>query len=528
MNTIKKRKSSYFTATDEFCGAGGTTTGAKQAGLEVKMAMNHWALAIETHNTNHQDVDHDCRDISASDPRRYPTTDFLLASPECTNHSLAKGQKRKHNGTGDLFDTSPEAPENVRSRATMWDVPRFTEYHHYEIIIVENVVDARRWVMWDAWLMAMHALGYLHKCVYLNSMFAHPTPQSRDRMYVVFWKKGNKAPDLDIRPAAFCIRCAKEVQAVQSWKRPDKQWGKYGKNGQYVYRCPHCIEEVVPYYYAAFNAIDWSIQAERIGDRAKPLKPRTLERIQYGLDKYGRQPLMINQRRNIGVARRVRGAIDDPLQTQTTEQNFSVIDPGFFQKNYGGNKSALNFGQPLGSITTSDSHSIISPALVQLGHGQAGPCRVSGAADPMPTQTTAQTVGIASPGFIAEMYGTSRAGSLEDALMCVTAGGVNHALIDTRAFLAYYYGTMNASGMDDPANTVTTVDRAGLVEAAKNLRIEDCTFRMLQPHEIQGAMAFPSDYIVLGTKREQIKQLGNAVTPPASRDLCSRCIESLL
>ncbi|MBL7859520.1 MAG: hypothetical protein JNJ65_00065 [Cyclobacteriaceae bacterium] len=47
-----------------------------------------------------------------------------------------------------------------RSRATMWDVPRFAEYHSYEIIIVENVVDARYWVQRGAWLLAMHLLGY--------------------------------------------------------------------------------------------------------------------------------------------------------------------------------------------------------------------------------------------------------------------------------------------------------------------------------------------------------------------------------
>jgi site-specific DNA-cytosine methylase len=90
------------------------------------------------------------------------------------------------------------------------------------LIIVENVVDARLWVMWDAWLHAMDSLGYNHKAVYLNSMHAWPTPQSRDRMYVVFWKKGNRAPNLDFTPAAYCQRCEKNVQAIQSWKNPNR------------------------------------------------------------------------------------------------------------------------------------------------------------------------------------------------------------------------------------------------------------------------------------------------------------------
>ena len=42
---------------------------------------------------------------------------------------------------------------------------------------------------------------------------------------------------------------------------------------------------------------------------------------------------------------------------------------------------------------------------------------------------------------------------------------------------------------------------------------------MLEPHKITAGMAFPKDYIMTGNKREQVKQAGNAVTPPAARDL---------
>jgi site-specific DNA-cytosine methylase len=49
--------------------------------------------------------------------------------------------------------------------------------------------------------------------------------------------------------------------------------------------------------------------------------------------------------------------------------------------------------------------------------------------------------------------------------------------------------------------------------------VDDCSFRMLEPHEIQAAMAFHGDYRVLGNRRERVKQLGNAVTPPAAEFL---------
>lgn len=123
-------KNSYITVTDQFCGAGGSSQGARKIleplGGEVKLALNHWKLAIETHNTNFPDTLHDCTDVSACDPRRYPSTDILITSPECTNHSLAKGQKTVK-AQLDLFDKGKLDPAAERSRATMWDVVRFAE-----------------------------------------------------------------------------------------------------------------------------------------------------------------------------------------------------------------------------------------------------------------------------------------------------------------------------------------------------------------------------------------------------------------
>lgn len=40
-----------LTVTDLFCGAGGSSSGLKEAGFKVVIAANHWALAIESHQT---------------------------------------------------------------------------------------------------------------------------------------------------------------------------------------------------------------------------------------------------------------------------------------------------------------------------------------------------------------------------------------------------------------------------------------------------------------------------------------------
>lgn len=177
------RKPSFLSATDLFCGAGGSSIGAELSGVQLAMGINHWVRAIETHSANFPSADHDCRDVSDQHPSRYPSTHLLLASPECTNYSQAKGRKR-HAVRGQLgldgIEPLPVEAEE-RSRATMWDVVRFAEHHGYEAIVVENVVDAWDWALLPAWFAAMEALGYEHRALFLNSMFFDGVPQSRER-----------------------------------------------------------------------------------------------------------------------------------------------------------------------------------------------------------------------------------------------------------------------------------------------------------------------------------------------------------
>ena len=535
------KKNSYLTVTDQFCGAGGSSEGVVQVarkkkfnnGLQVKMALNHWKLAIETHNTNHPETDHDCTDISACDPRRYPSTDILITSPECTNHSLAKGTKRKHNGSVDMF--IPPKAEEERSRATMWDVPRFAEYHKYRIIIVENVVDARYWIQFPAWLHAMQLLGYDHECVYLNSMHTHPTPQSRDRMYVVFWQKGNKRPDLAIRPKGFCNGCLKETETFQSWKNSEKKSGKYRQ--QYIFRCPTCNAVVEPYYYAAFNAIDWSIPGTRISDRTKPLSENTMKRIRYGIDKYWHHPQIITTRYSSGLDCRVKDATSEVLPTQPGDQSHAILNPIVINTLNSQTRKNLNnvvrgsIDKPLSTQTTIGGLHILSPIAINAEHDSHRNKKVRDAAqDPAFTQTTRAINSVVMP-FIVENNGTSKARSINERLGCITTTNT-HALLSPeslKSFMAYNYnGSHVVNHVHESSKTFSTKQRASLITMGEIPKIEDCNYRMLLPHEIKSGMAFRSDYKVLGNSRDQVKQLGNAVTPPAMELLVERCIETLL
>lgn len=573
------------TALDLFCGAGGSSTGLVGAGMTVRLAANHWDLAVETHQLNHPTTDHDCADVSAVDPRRYPTTDILWASPECTNHSVAKGVRRA-SGQMDMFGEDAPDPAAERSRATMWDVPRFVEAMHmrgrpYRAVIVENVVDAVKWMYWDAWLAAMHAAGYEHKVVYLNSAFAHGkdygwlgAPQYRDRIYVVFWRKGATAPDLDIRPPGWCPSCELRVNAVQSWKRPfETPWGRY--RAQYTYRCPTCRGEVEPFALPAAAAIDWSDLGGLIGDRGRPLARATRERIRAGLARYGR-PVGVPVGGN--TFERVPGSrtwpADQPMPVRTTTASDAFVSPPMLVPAGGTwNDGPQSVDVPMRVRTTRETDGIVCPPMVVPVEARDG-LRARPASEPMRAQTTRlensvvvpeaflavlrqnvlprstadplTTVSangnhhgfVVPPGFV--MRNNNSSGGGDDGGMCtpfdepvraVTTKGHQSLVTVPDAILSAYYGNGNCSHVATPVPTLSTRDRFALVTRATadvpDIEVDGCTFRMLEPGEILAAMAFPGTYIMKGTKRDKVRMAGNAVTPPAARLIAERVLAAL-
>jgi DNA (cytosine-5)-methyltransferase 1 len=536
-----------LTGSDWFCGAGGSTEGAKHAGLEIVGAANHSKLAIDTHNTNHPEVDHYLGDLLNADPRYYPHTDFLLASPECTNHSLAKGRKRKGASQMDMFDNKPPDPDEIRSRATMETVPKFAAYHRYKFIVVENVVDIRWWEKWDWWLGEMAKLGYEWQICYFNAMFFHPlngchdyVPQSRDRIYVVFWLKGNKRPDLDFRPLGFCPKCMEDKRCIQSWKNPLVKWGRYRR--QYVYRCPVCTEIVEPYYFAAWNAIDWSLPCPRIGDRSKPLKPKTVKRIQVGLKKYGQQPLLIYP--NLRRDDRAR-ALVDVIACQTTQLHPALVVQTLYGDEARGNL-ARDIGQSLPTQTTRQSLGLV----VDLGHTKSNDeGHVRPASAPMPTQTTAQTLAFIVPMRGEPEYlnkaitdplpnGSSNAKPIDGPLGCVLTNNHHALVVPPSSLVSVNYFDDIMRPVDQPFPTQTTSNKLGLLTITTKARhamveaptdeidIDDLGFRMLQPHEIKDAMGFAPSYVLLGTTRQQVWLSGNANPPPVEEWIVARGIET--
>jgi DNA (cytosine-5)-methyltransferase 1 len=372
-----------LTATVQYCGAGGTSEGALQAGIPVEAAINHSKTAIATHAVNHKGCKHFQQDITEIDPDDVPDSDLLLTSPECTNHSDSKGQKHYHQF--DLFGDIVFDHLDEKSRNTMEDVVRFAKAKlaagkPYKCIVVENVIEVAKWRKYASWLASLVALGYQYQALYWNTQF-FGVPQSRDRVYLVFWLRDLPAPDLDFHPTALCEYCEREIQAVQAWKTSLK-WGSYRE--QYVYRCPCCANAVTPFFTPVASVLNLDGPGDPLFQRTsgRILKKKTIDGVRKGIERFQGQP-----------------------------------------------------------------------------------------------------------------------------------------------FLYAYYKKPLYRCLSEPVGTITTMDRWALVIPGKTF--EETTYRMLTPHEVKLCMGFSAEYQVLGTKKEQVWQLGNAVCPPIMAEILRRCVAAM-
>jgi DNA (cytosine-5)-methyltransferase 1 len=159
-------------AIDMFCGAGGSSTGAQNVGVEIVAGFDLWESAVKTYSANFpraKTYSKDIRQLSPKDIRKeIGNIDLLLASPECTNHSVAKGAKER----------------DEESRMTAFEVVRFAKEFHPQWVVLENVIQMRSWSKHDRLLDELWDLGYFVNQVKLNAQ-NFGVPQSRVRLFLL-------------------------------------------------------------------------------------------------------------------------------------------------------------------------------------------------------------------------------------------------------------------------------------------------------------------------------------------------------
>lgn len=123
---------------DLFCGIGGASTGAMNAGYQVVLAVDSWQKALGVHKRNHPHTKHLCLKLPPTEPLTLPGADtiwHLHGSPPCTLLSQAANRTRTE-------EEREEGAELVKwfldfaltSEATTWSMEQVPARHVTDLL----------------------------------------------------------------------------------------------------------------------------------------------------------------------------------------------------------------------------------------------------------------------------------------------------------------------------------------------------------------------------------------------------------
>jgi DNA (cytosine-5)-methyltransferase 1 len=249
-----------------FSGSGGFSTGAKLAGINVIWCANHWTKAVLVHAMNHPKTEHVCQDLHLADWTTVPDHHILLASPSCAGHTKARGKNRKHHD---------------KERATAWAVISAVEVCQPPFLIVENVVEFKKWQHYHRWFDCLSDDYHLSENVLDAADFG--VPQHRVRLFITgVHKKISKFPISITSP-----RLPHEpASSIIDWDEPS--WSKIYKKGR---------------------------------------SPKTLLRIENGKREFGKKPFLVAY---YGATKNGR-SLNRPVGTLTTKDRYALIDGNYMR-----------------------------------------------------------------------------------------------------------------------------------------------------------------------------------------------------
>lgn len=473
---------------DLFCGAGGSSTGAKKAieqlGREMDLVcINHWDRAIETHQRMHPEARHYCQDVASARPIECVPEgwlDLLMASPTCTYHSRARGGR----------------PTSDQQRMDPWHVVTWLTELRVERLLIENVPEFVDWGPVDArtgkplksrrgqyfreWIATLERLGYSVDWKFLNCA-DYGDATTRRRFFLMGRKSVGKG------------------RAKLRWPAPThtKEPG-------------HDLLAPLQRWRPARECIDWGLRGKSIFGRKNPLAARTIQRIYAGAVRFawpepfldrlrghmtertielpdaqaGRAAAFAAQReresphgternevvqpfmallRNNAVAHQV----DEPLSTiSTSGAHHGLVQP--FLLGQHGERRERTVEAPVRTITAIDRQALVEPFIMNAAHGVKATekdhtrRRIKALDDPLGTiHAQGGSYGLVEPFVLSQASGGAPR-AVSEPFPTITTGGQQNRGEGT-ALLTPYYGASRCRSTEDPFDTVTTKDRFGLI-----------------------------------------------------------------
>lgn len=546
----------HIVAIDLFCGAGGFSEGIKRAcsslgyGLQHG-AVNHWDVAVQSHQANHPDavqfhsrieqlhppdvidtvVDEDVRDVHADDV----DIDLLTAGPECTHFSSARGGK----------------PVCDQKRASPWAVLRYLEQLTPSSFIIENVPEFKSWgpikdgqptrdgTIFDAWINAANQLGYSTNWTTLNAA-DYGDPTSRDRFFII---------------------------------------GQRDTTATFPEPTHSDTDDTLPNRRTAADIIDWTDRGTSIWTRDlteprvhSPPKDTTLKRIATGIREHSpdwlspiSRAVETFTRDDIRTLRKSRvvapqdvqtvaAAVDTPFLTpiysptdESTDTQPSPDPPGssltplLLRQQDGGSPVDIT-SQPLPTIPTAGAHALIIPSLIMPKNGPQGNIHSNSLyrpeAQPLHTLTSDPRAALLSTTLLSpsprhQPHSPKTPLNPSDNTVSQRSPTVpsNVTVSQTRPYSNYLTPSIDEfqispMAVDQQLHTHSQNPRFALCIPELNGLAVDINYRMLKPTELKQAQGFPQSYTLTGTKTENIKSIGNAVPVSLATNLCKHVLSS--
>jgi DNA (cytosine-5)-methyltransferase 1 len=286
---------------DLFSGGGGSSFGARLAGAEILGGVDAWSLASDTYKANFPEAKAmNFRlegPVVSAEVRALGSIDLLLASPECTNHTCARGSR----------------PVCEDSQMTAWQVLHHAKQLNPQWIIVENVVQMRSWHRFSEFETELRGMGYRTRSQVLDAA-DFGVPQSRRRLFLICSKGATPSlvePPNVARRTVESILDATGTWAVTPLVRPGRAAGTLERADR-AFRAIGRNERFLLVYYGSDSAGGWQTL-----DR--PLRTMTtLDRfalVEPGVDGHTMRMLQVPE------LRRAMGFPDDFTLNQGTRRD---------------------------------------------------------------------------------------------------------------------------------------------------------------------------------------------------------------
>lgn len=456
---------------DNFAGGGGASTGIEMAiGRSVDIAINHDPDAIAMHKANHPASKHYCEDVWQVDPvEACAGNPVALAwfSPDCKHFSRAKGGK----------------PVDKNIRGLAWVAIKWAYTVRPKVLMLENVPEIQTWgplgkdgkpikeragetfmgfiLALTGGIPAWHP-AYQEMC---DALSIEPTSEMAQKLQKGLGYKVQhrtlKSCDYGApttRTRFYLIaRCDGRpiVWAEPTHAPKDSEAVKQGLK--------------LPYHTAA-ECIDWSIPAQSIFERKKPLAENTMRRIARGIQKFvidNPEPFIVTVNHS---GEGFRGqSTDEPLGTITAKNGYGVVTPTIMCNNT--NNVGASVETPLLTVTTGNRNYLVAPSIVPIGYGEreGQAPRVNKVDEPLGTVVTSGKHYLVAPTLIQYHSETAkdevRGQELTEPLM--TQDTSNRYALSVAHIMKNYGGGYNGAGSaaDAPLDTVTAKDHNSLVTA---------------------------------------------------------------